>query len=274
MSKYVTDPRIKKLLLSRDEGKDKKERGGIGTPATRGAMLAKLLGRNYYGVDNNKLIPTKHGLQFHDALPAIATKPDMTALWHEQQQLIESGELSCDEFLDEVETFIAQQIAAVDLGTLQGFSVTAKCLMCGGIMAPKGNVVGCEACEFKVFREICGKELSEEQMHQLLTTARTGLIKGMRGHKEGSKAFDASLKLTAEGTVEFVFPKTKSDDARPNSECACSILCQHLPFHPAGQRRLRKVIEGFRAGPVFPCARLCPGVRRYRSGQQYLSPDP
>lgn len=212
VSKYVTDPRIKKLLLSRDEGKDKNERGGIGTPATRGAMLAKLLERNYYGVDNNKLIPTKLGLQFHDALPSIATKPDMTALWHEQQQLIESGELTCDAFLDELEAFIVEQINAVDLGSVQGFNVTAKCPMCGGVMAPRGNVVACEAepCEFKVFREVCGKELSEEQMHQLLTTARTGVIKGMRGHKEGSKPFDASLKLTAEGKVEFVFPKTKA----------------------------------------------------------------
>ncbi|MGE6473336.1 DNA topoisomerase [Serratia proteamaculans] len=210
VSKYVTDPRIKKLLLSRDEGKDKSERGGIGTPATRAEMLAKLQERNYYAVDNKKLIPTKLGLQLHDALPAIATKPDMTALWHEQQQLIEAGKLTLDAFLDELESFIAEQIKAVDLGSLQGFSVTANCPMCGGSMAPNGHVVACSSCEFHVFREICGKELSEEQMHQLLTTARTGVIKGLRSKKEGSKAFDASLKLTAEGTVEFVFPKTKA----------------------------------------------------------------
>lgn len=209
VSKYVTDPRIKKLLLSRDEGKAKEERGGIGTPATRGAMLAKLLERNYYGYDNKKLIPTKLGLQFHDALPAIATKPDMTALWHEQQQLIESGELTCDEFLDELERFIAEQITAVDLGALQGFSVTAKCPMCGSALAPNSQVIECSACDFLIFREVCGKVLSEEQAHQLLTTGRTSVIKGLKGRQEGSKAFDASLKLTAEGKVVYEFPKNK-----------------------------------------------------------------
>lgn len=209
VAKYVTDPRIKQLLISRDDGKTG-ESGGIGTPATRAAMLAKLLERNYYGIDNKKLIPTKLGLQFHDALPAIATKPDMTALWHEQQLLIERGELTVDAFLDELETFIAQQIAAVDLGSLEGFSVTAKCPMCGQEMAANSQVVACSACEFHVFREICGKELSEDLMHQLLTTGRTGVIKGLRGSKADSKSFDASLKLSAAGKVEFVFPKSKA----------------------------------------------------------------
>lgn len=210
VAKYVTDPRIKQLLLNRDDGKAVTERGGIGTPATRGAMLAKLMERKYYAVDNKKLIPTKLGLQFHDALPAIATKPDMTALWHEQQLLIESGELTVDAFLDELEGFIADQVAVVDLGTLQGFSVTAACPMCGGKMETKSQVIECIACEFLIFRDICGKELSEEQVHQLLTTARTGVIKGLKGSKPDSKPFEASLKLTAEGKVELVFPKSKS----------------------------------------------------------------
>ncbi|EGH18708.1 Orf50, partial [Pseudomonas savastanoi pv. glycinea str. race 4] len=53
----------------------KGENGGIGTPATRGAVLAKLQERGFYAVEKKKLIPTALGLEFIAALPAIATTP-------------------------------------------------------------------------------------------------------------------------------------------------------------------------------------------------------
>lgn len=46
------------------------------------------------------------------ALPRIVTVPDTTALWFEQQLAIEKGELSVDEFLDEIEKFVGEQIEA------------------------------------------------------------------------------------------------------------------------------------------------------------------
>ncbi|KPW70606.1 Orf50, partial [Pseudomonas syringae pv. coriandricola] len=66
--------------------------------------------RGFYAVEKKKLIPTALGLEFIAALPTIATTPDMTALWHEQQQMIEAGELTVDAFLDELEDFIAHQV--------------------------------------------------------------------------------------------------------------------------------------------------------------------
>ncbi|RML94041.1 DNA topoisomerase III, partial [Pseudomonas savastanoi] len=54
VAKYVKDPRIKQLLIDRDQGK-KGENGGIGTPATRGAVLAKLQERGFYAVEKKKL---------------------------------------------------------------------------------------------------------------------------------------------------------------------------------------------------------------------------
>ena len=68
-------------------------------------MLKTLLNRNFYTVEKKKLIPTELGISFIHALPSIATEPDMTALWHEQQQQIEKGKMTCDAFLDELEIF-------------------------------------------------------------------------------------------------------------------------------------------------------------------------
>lgn len=207
VAKYVTDPKIKKLLLDRDTGK-KKEQGGIGTPATRGEMLAKLLERGYYAIDNKKLVPTQVGLEFHDALPAIATSPDMTALWHEQQVLIEQGELTVDQFLDDLDGFIAEQIRGIDLNSLQ-LGVQAPCPMCGGQLAASTNALNCTAdpCDFQLWGEVARRRLSDGEITELLTKGRTGLLEGFMGKNDST--FKAGLKITAEGKVEFVFPVSK-----------------------------------------------------------------
>ncbi|WP_440057888.1 DNA topoisomerase [Pseudomonas fragariae (ex Marin et al. 2024)] len=209
VAKYVIDPRIKKLLIDRDKGK-KDEHGGIGTPATRAAMLKLLLDRGMYTIEKKKLVPTPVGLEFVAALPTIATSPDMTALWHEQQEMIEAGELTVDAFLDELEVFIADQIAKVDLGNLQGqpvlppLVVNAGCPMCGKELVVNRRVIGCKGCSFKFYPEICGKELTGEQIERLFTTGQTAKIGGFK-KKDKKGVFAAALRLNHEAQVELVF---------------------------------------------------------------------
>lgn len=210
VAKYVKDPRIKKLLLDRDKGKTG-ESGGIGTPATRGSMLAKLQERGFYSVVKKKLIPTPLGLEFIAALPVIATTPDMTALWHEQQQMIEAGELTVDAFLDELERFIADQVGSVDLGNVQGQAkdappqLNAPCPLCGSELVITPRVIGCRGCQFKLWPEISRKTLTFGQIETLLTKGKTGVIKGFK-NKDG-KAYDASLRLDGEAKVQIVFSR-------------------------------------------------------------------
>lgn len=207
VSKYVDDPRIKQLLLDRDEGKAAGEKGGIGTPATRGAHLEKLQERGFYVVDKKKIVPTPLGIEFISILPPIATKPDMTALWHEQQRKIERGELTVDQFLDELDSFIAEQIANVDVGNIKAqpaIQIDACCPMCGGELKTTTKVVACAACSFRIWPELAGKALTAQQLQSLLTKGRTGVIKGFTG-KNGK--FDASLRLNAEGKALFVVAK-------------------------------------------------------------------
>lgn len=92
ISKYVTNPEIKKLLLDKDSDKQD-ESGGIGTPATRDSHIDTLFHRSFLAEKGKHIISTDIGRSFHDALPDFAVKPDMTALWHEKQKKIEAGEL-------------------------------------------------------------------------------------------------------------------------------------------------------------------------------------
>jgi len=109
VSKFVRDPKIKQLLMDKD--KDKKgEHGGIGTPATRSAIIAQLIERGFIIEKGKKVISTPLGREFCTILPEIATVPDMTAYWHEQQEDIKTGQLTINQFISEVFSFISDEI--------------------------------------------------------------------------------------------------------------------------------------------------------------------
>jgi DNA topoisomerase-3 len=129
VSKYVQDPRVKALLISRDEGKSDEEKGGIGTPATRAGILTTLQERNYFRFDKKAIVPTELGISLIRLLPMEMKTPDMTALWHEQQVMIEEGRLSVDSFLDGIEDFVSQQVKKVDV---TGLKITLHKCDCGG----------------------------------------------------------------------------------------------------------------------------------------------
>lgn len=210
VAKYIKDPALRALLVDRDDGKQQ-EQGGIGTPATRAAMLETLQNRNFYKVENKKLVPTPLGISFIQLLPAIATTPDMTALWHEQQKKIEAGELSVDAFLDELDGFIAHQVANVELGDIQfqregaATALALKCPACSGDLVRTAKLIACKACAFRLFPVIAEKALTDGQIEQLLAKGKTGVIKGFKS-KAGS-AFEATLLLDkTTGKVTFAFP--------------------------------------------------------------------
>lgn len=104
VAKYVSDERIKKLLIEKD--KDKKgESGGIGTPATRSNHIKTLIEREYIEVSKDKkqiIKSTKKGRDLIKLSPKSLITPDMTALWFEQQKMIEISELRREQFLEEI----------------------------------------------------------------------------------------------------------------------------------------------------------------------------
>lgn len=209
---FVTDPVIKKLL--KDKDKDKKdEHGGIGTPATRAAMLEALKKRNYITLEKGKLIPTDTGYALIDALPSIAVNPDMTALWAEKQTAIENGELTVEEFINELYDELTGMISDVDLGEMKiepaapaGLSqrLDSPCPSCGKqiVIRPKGYF--CTGCEFKIWKNFSGKALSDKQVETLLKKGITGELKGFISSRT-NKEFSAKVKLMDKATGKLGF---------------------------------------------------------------------
>lgn len=217
VAKYVKDPKIRQLLKDCDAGKTG-EHGGIGTPATRASMLETLQKRGFYTVEKKKLIPTELGLSFIASLPEIATAPDMTALWHEQQQMIEQGGMSVDDFLDALEDFIAGQVGNVDLSGMadgvpqtqssQRPRLTAVCPKCSGAVVVADVTYACTGCSLKFYGIVASKKLTLPQVEILFSKGKTTLLKGFKS--KAGKPFDAKLVLdAATGKVSFEFEARK-----------------------------------------------------------------
>lgn len=161
------------ILQACDEGKDG-ERGGIVRPATRASMLTKLQKNGFYTVEKKKLIPTPLGLEF------------IAALWHEQPQMTQGGEMAVDAFLDELETFIAAQVRNVNIGAITsiptqstGADIKTRWAMCGNALLVTPKVYDGKSCAFRLYPQVAGKTLTLNQVELLLTTgSRTAVKQG------------------------------------------------------------------------------------------------
>jgi DNA topoisomerase-3 len=90
IAKYVTDPGAKKILTEAD---------GIGTPATRAAILETLFERGYVERKSKAIVSTSTGRDLIAGLPNVATTPDLTAVWEAALRAIHDGRHSLDAFL-------------------------------------------------------------------------------------------------------------------------------------------------------------------------------
>ncbi|WP_338318487.1 type IA DNA topoisomerase, partial [Escherichia coli] len=174
---FVTDPVIKKLLKDKDRDK-KDEHGGIGTPATRASILETLKKRNYITLEKGKLIPTDTGYALIDALPDIAVNPDMTALWAEKQTLIENGEMTIEQFVDELYNDLIPMISNANSAEIkvspsapsgQSQRLSSPCPSCGKQIVIRPKSYSCTGCEFKIWKDFCGKSLTDKQIETLIT---------------------------------------------------------------------------------------------------------
>ena len=139
ISKYVSDEKIKELLLSKDEGKEG-EKGSIGTSATRSGIIENLVKRGFLKEEGKKLISTPLGRELYRILPEEIKLPDMTAQWWAIQEDIQKGIKTHEELtnsvLDTIKTVIANvdKYPIIDSSIIPSKKPTAIgiCPRCGG----------------------------------------------------------------------------------------------------------------------------------------------
>lgn len=181
---------------------------GIGTPATRAAIIETLFKRDYIKREKKSLVPTEKGLQVYDAVKdkRIADVA-MTAEWEMALQKIENNEADAMDFHQSMEAYassVTQELLSISIaGEKQPELTCPKCKAHKLLIRDK--VVKCtdEGCNWLLFRNICGVQLSLNEVENLLNKGMTSLIKGMKS--KAGKKFDARivLKDTCKTSFEF-----------------------------------------------------------------------
>ena len=188
-------------------------KAGIGTPATRAAVIETLFARNYIRRDKKNLVPTEKGLAVYDTgKDKKIADVEMTAAWEDTLAKIETGEADAPSFRRDIEVYTAQIVAELLAATLDvapsGEQCTCpKCKKSRILFFDKVAKCADVDCGFTLFRNKGGKVLTDKQIVGLVTTGRTPLVKGFR-NREG-RSFDAALVLNPDFTVGYSFPDRK-----------------------------------------------------------------
>lgn len=186
---------------------------GIGTPATRAAIIETLLEREYIVRSKKFLAPTEKGLALYSIVKGMnIANVEMTGEWEATLAKIERGELPAEAFMRDIEAYtrkITTELLACD--KLFGHKDSGCCCpKCGnGNMQFYGKVVRCDNadCGLPIFRQIAGKTLSDTEMTDLLKNGQTKLLNGFRS-KQG-KPFSAIVAFDGDFNTVFEFPKEK-----------------------------------------------------------------
>lgn len=186
---------------------------GIGTPATRAAIIETLFARNYIQKENKFLIPTSKGLQVYELVKdkKIADVA-MTVQWETALHKIENNEVDSDAFQKEMETYatsITEELLQISTAkNNQPILVCPKCKKQHLIIRDK--IVKCpdKICNWVQFRNVCCMQISISDIESLLNTGKTSLIKGMQS-KSGKK-FNAYIVLNEKAESSFEFEKLKT----------------------------------------------------------------
>ena len=187
---------------------------GIGTPATRAAIIETLFKRGYMERCKKSLVPTEKGLALYSVVKTMRiANVALTGEWEKELARIERGELSADDFRREIEAY-TKEITSELLSCDKLFSHKdsgCKCPKCGtGTMQFYGKVVRCDnaECGLPVFRLKANRTLSDDEVKDLLTDGHTKLLKGFKS-KQG-KSFDAIVAFDVDFNTTFVFPERKT----------------------------------------------------------------
>ena len=185
---------------------------GIGTPATRAAIIGTLFARQYIVREKKNLVPTDKGLAVYRIVKdKKIADVEMTGMWETALAKIEAGSMNADTFRKGIEVYAAQitaELLSVQLSFASG--ETCPCPKCGSgriLFYPKVAKCSNVDCTLTIFRNKCDKQLTDKQIVELVTKRKTGLIKGFKG--KNGKAFDASLVLDEQFNVAFSFPEKK-----------------------------------------------------------------
>jgi len=204
---------------------DEAERKGLGTPATRAAIIEKLVSGGFVERKGKNLIPTKAGVNLVTVLPELLTSPKLTADWEQRLNEVAKGQASPEDFMDGIEAMAAELVRKYSHISEDGQKLfqpeketVGLCPRCGKPVYEGKKNFACSdrACQFVMWKNdrfwtSRRKEMTRKMAADLLKKGRTS-VKGMWSEKKGS-TYDAVVILDDTGgkyvNFKLEFPKRK-----------------------------------------------------------------
>ena len=204
---------------------DEAERKGLGTPATRAAIIEKLVSGGFVERKGKNLIPTKAGVNLVTVLPELLTSPKLTADWEQRLNEVAKSQTSPEDFMDGIEAMAAELVRKYSHISEDGQKLfqpeketVGLCPRCGKPVYEGKKNFACSdrACQFVMWKNdrfwtSRRKEMTRKMAVDLLKKGRTS-VKGMWSEKKGS-TYDAMVILDDTGgkyvNFKLEFPKRK-----------------------------------------------------------------
>ena len=210
-------------LIDDDELRDAMAGKGLGTPATRAAIIEGLLGERYLLREGRELMPTAKAAQLMTLLRGLGvnelTAPELTGEWEYKLSQMEKGKISRDEFMREIAQMtqiIVKRAKEYNNETIPGDYATlqAPCPNCSGVVKENYRRFACSKCDFNMSKTPGSRQFEIAEVEELLTNRTIGPMQGFRS-KMG-RPFAAILRIVRDDDInnsklEFDFGQNDED---------------------------------------------------------------
>ncbi|WP_158899869.1 DNA topoisomerase III [Burkholderia sp. L27(2015)] len=197
---------------------------GLGTPATRAAIIEGLLAEKYLLREGREMIPTAKAFQLMTLLRGLRveelTAPELTGGWEHKLAQMERGNLARADFMREIAQMtqtIVKRAKEYDSDTIPGDYATlaTPCPNCGGQVKENYRRFACTKCDFSITKIPGSRQFEIPEAEELLSQKTIGPLSGFRS-KMG-RPFSAILKLSFDDEIknyklEFDFGQDQNDE--------------------------------------------------------------
>jgi DNA topoisomerase-3 len=197
-------------LVEDEELREAMREKGLGTPATRSAIIEGLIQEEYVVREGRDLHPTAKAFDLLFALHKFGieeiSSPELTGDWEFKLKQMEQGKLKRKAFMDHIEDTTRDLVARIKrAGKLDEpiSTLKVKCPSCGAKVIENYKKFACTKCDFAIWKVIAGRRIEAEEAEALITTRSIGPLHGFRSRM--GRRFAAMLKLKDDLGVELDF---------------------------------------------------------------------
>jgi DNA topoisomerase-3 len=199
-------------LVEDEELREAMSQKGLGTPATRAAIIEGLIVEKYLLRAARELQPTAKAFSLITLLRGLQitelSSPELTGDWEFKLKQMERGELGRPEFMRQIEEMTRQIVGKTkghESDTVPGDfgELTVRCPKCGGVVKENYKKFQCQSCDFALWKIVAGRQLEIPEVDELIAKGSVGPLQGFRS-KLG-RPFAAIIKLGPDFKPEFDF---------------------------------------------------------------------